>query len=91
MTYRIQVDLSFVVEQDAIDFKAYVEGLKDKLYVPSLAEVLDTNAELWTRDRLVSKMQSITDYDDEGLMKGGVTTETKELVVPITKATKEVV
>lgn len=86
MTYRVQVDLSFKTQEDADNFKKYIGGITDQLYVPTLKEITDSKAELWTYDRLVSKVTTINDYDDEKQMRPGESVSTVELVVPIDKA-----
>ena len=66
MTYRVQVDLSFIDPKDADAFQEYVAGLKPLLYVPNEDEVVD-RPDLWVG----SRMNLIKDYDDEGKNRCG--------------------
>jgi len=39
--YRVQIDISFDVEQDAIDLMNYVEKVKSKVYIPKMTEKIE--------------------------------------------------
>ena len=86
MTYRVQVDLSFVDLKDANSFIAYVDTLKDKLYVPKETEVSD-RPDLWVDNRL----NLIKDYDDEGKNQGGVAYKHKLITPKVVEKVEKVV
>lgn len=66
MTYRVQIDLSFMDIKDANDFIKHVKSLQDKLYTPKLSEI-ENRPDLWTNNRI----SLIRDFDDEGKNRGG--------------------